>query len=432
MAGQRQPGSWGLEPTAAVIDEGTSILFETPPPGPVGGTVGAKIGPEQRPSPDTTLTGIAADAISSLNDAVASFRRSESWAKLQPIVFQVVGHQSFGLGVVYGIGENVIGSVVELAQLAKTFLLADLYDRAHQSSLSAAFGPFAAVQRLMAEIAMRTFGSELEAARIERDELIAEVRHAITNLGEVTGAIKDSYVNKWNRFETLSPQRTLSSQFEAGRIFGEVLLEVVSLIAGGAAIARTAAKLPRLARLARLRIPAKSAPRGTASAKAVGEKPAVTPSQARGPEAPVAEPPPPKAPPKSTASALAGSEFNGIKAERIRPGSDTKVAVVGRNMEALDKYAQGLKNSKGIEPELFTGNKISPAADADWAELKRTFAPDRVPDDIVRQSQMFRENQAWAQKLADQGYTVVDIGNPTHQGLSPFYEMEKAILFPAK
>ena len=40
-------------------------------------------------------------------------------------------------------------------------------------------------------------------------------------------------------------------------------------------------------------------------------------------------------------------------------------------------------------------------------------------------------NQAWAQKLADQGYTVVDIGNPT-QGLSPFYEMEKAILFPAK
>jgi hypothetical protein len=68
--------------------------------------------------------------------------------------------------------------------------------------LSAAFGPFAAVQRLMAEVAMRTFGSELEAARIERDELIAEVRHAIGNLGEVAGAIKDSYVAKWNRFET--------------------------------------------------------------------------------------------------------------------------------------------------------------------------------------------------------------------------------------
>jgi hypothetical protein len=432
MAGQRQPGSWGLEPTPVVIDEGTSIRFKTPTPGPVGGPVRATI-PEQGNLADTTLVGIAAETIDSLNDAVASFRQSESWAKLQPIVFQIVGHQSFGLGVVYGIGENVIGSVVELAQLAKTFLLADLYDRAQQSSLSAAFGPFAAVQRLMAEVAMRTFGSELEAARIERDELIAELRHAITNLGEVAGAIKDSYVAKWNRFETLSGQRTLSSQFEAGRIFGEVLLEVVSLIAGGAAAARAAAKLPRLARLARLKIPAKSSPRATGAGTAVAEKP-MTPSQARGPEAPVAEPPPPKAPPpKSTAAALAGTEFNGVKAARVRPGSDTKVAVVGRNMEAVEKYAQGLKNSKGIEPELFTGNKISPAAGDDFVRLQERYPPpNRIPDDVIRESQMFRENQAWAQKLADEGYTVVDIGNPTQRGLSPFYEMEKGILFPGQ
>ena len=427
MAGQRQPGSWGLEPTAVVIDEGTSIRFETPTPGPVGGSGSAKISPAAGAA-DSGLVGIAADTLNSLNDAIASFRRSESWAKLQPIVFQVVGHQSFGLGVVYGIGENVIGSVVELGQLAKTFLLADLYDRAHQSSLSAAFGPFAAIQRLMAEVAMRTFGSELEAARIERDELIAEVRHAITNLGEVAGAIKDSYVAKWNRFETLSSQRTLSSQFEAGRIFGEVLLEVVSLIAGGAAIARTAAKLPRLARLARLRIPAKSAPRGTAAGTAAAEKP-MTPSQARGPQAPVAEPPSPKAPPKSTAAALAGSEFNGVKAARVRPGSDTKVAVVGRNMEAVEKYAKGLER-EGYRPELFTGDKISTVAKDDFANLISDYAPNRVPDSEIRKSLIFRENEAWAQKLVNEGYTVVDIGNPTQRGLSPFYEMEKGILFP--
>ena len=431
MAGQRQPGSWGLEPTAVVIDEGTSIRFETPAPGSVGGTGDAKISPGAASPADTSLAGIAADTLNGLNDAIASFRRSESWAKLQPIVFHVVGHQSFGLGVVYGIGENVIGSVVELAQLAKTFLLADLYDRAHQSSLSAAFGPFAAVQRLMAEAAMRTFGSELEAARIERDELIAELRHAITNLGEVAGTIKDSYIAKWNRFETLSSQRTLTSQFEAGRIFGEVLLEVVSLIGGGAAAARAAAKLPRLARLARLKIPAKSTPRGTAGA-AAAEKPAVTPSQARGQQAPVAEPPPPKAPPpKSTAAALVGSEFNGVKAARVRPGSDTKVAVVGRNMEAVEKYADGLK-SAGHQPELFTGNRISRAADAEWQQLIKDHAPNRIPDSVLRETQLFRENQAWAQKLVDEGYTVVDIGNPTQRGASVFYEMEKGLLFPPK
>ena len=45
---------------------------------------------------------------------------------------------------------------------------------------------------------------------------------------------------------------------------------------------------------------------------------------------------------------------------------------------------------------------------------------------------MFRENQVWAEKLVSEGYTVVDIGNPTQRGLSVFYEMEKGILFPAK
>ena len=96
----------------------------------------------------------------------------------------------------------------------------------------------------MAEVAMRTFGSELEEARRERDELIDEVRYAMTNLGEVFENVKAGYVSKWNRFETLSKERTLSAQFEAGRIFGEVLLEVVSLIGGGAAALKAASKTP--------------------------------------------------------------------------------------------------------------------------------------------------------------------------------------------
>jgi rhodanese-related sulfurtransferase len=158
----------------------------------------------------------------------------------------------------------------------------------------------------------------------------------------------------------------------------------------------------------------------------------MTPSQARAIEAPVAEPPPPKAPPpKSVAAELAGSQFNGIKAQRIRPGSDTKVAVVGRNMDQVEKYAQGLKE-RGHQPEVFAGDKISEAAGYEWTQLKKDYTPNRIPDTDIRKSLMFRENEAWAKKLADQGYTVVDIGNPTQQGLSQFYEMEKGILFPAK
>ncbi len=428
MAGERQPGSWGLEPTPQVIDQGTSARIRTPRPGPIGGDSWNSA--TERPGFGIdVVTGAAAETLESLNQAVARFRRSENWSRLQPVVFQVVGQYSFGLGVVYGIGENVIGSVVELGQLAKTFLLADLYDRAQQSVLTAAFGPTATVQRLVAEVAMRTFGSELEEARRERDELIDEVRYAMTNLGEVFEHVKAGYVAKWNRFETLSKERTLSAQFEAGRIFGEVLLEVVSLIGGGAAALKAASTIPRLAKLAKLRIPPKSAPRAkVAGGTAAGEKP-MSPSQARGPEAPVAEPPPPKAPPKKSAAALAGSEFNGVKAERIRPGSDTKVAVIGRTMEPVEKYAEGLKGA-GYSPEVFAGDKISAGAQEQWLALKKRYG--QIPDSEVQKSLMFRENQAWAQKLADDGYTVVDIGNPAQRGLSPFYEMEKGILFPSK
>jgi hypothetical protein len=53
----------------------------------------------------------------------------------------LVGPQTFGLGVVYGMGENVVGSVVALAQLASTFLLADLYDRAHQPATNGLHRP---------------------------------------------------------------------------------------------------------------------------------------------------------------------------------------------------------------------------------------------------------------------------------------------------
>jgi hypothetical protein len=287
MAGQRQPGSWGLEATPVVIDEGTSARIRTPPPGSIG-EVDSRNSLRERPEVGGgVVTGAAAEALETVNQTIERFRRSESWSRLQPVVFQVVGQYSFGLGVVYGIGENVIGSVVELGQLAKTFLLADLYDRAQQSMLTAAFGPTSVIQRLIAEVAMRTFGSELEEARRERDELIAEVRYAMTNLGEVFENVKAGYLAKWNRFEMLSRERTLSAKFEAGRIFGEVLLEVVSLIAGGAASLKAASKIPRLAKLARLRIPPKSAhPRAqVAGGAAAGEKP-MTPSQARGPKAP--------------------------------------------------------------------------------------------------------------------------------------------------
>src|SRR5262245_54089317 len=261
MAGARQPGPWGLEPDPIEIDPGTSCLDRTPRPGPVG--LGGQWGPSPRRSGPAGATAFFGDTVietvDDLRKAVADFERSQSWLRLQPIAVRLLGQYSFGLGVVYGIGENVVTSVVELLVLVKTFLLADLYDRAQQPVCSAAsLNPVALLQRLMAEVSMRAFRAQLEEAHRERQALVEELRYAMTHIGEVLGGIKDGYVAKWNRFETFVKDRTLSSQFQAGRIFGEVLMEVVAVIAGGTAAVKAAGKIPRLAKLARLKIPAKS------------------------------------------------------------------------------------------------------------------------------------------------------------------------------
>lgn len=285
MAGSRPPGSLGLEPGPAPIDDGTSCRAASPPPGSTGvyQRWNAPPVPRTARAPSASLVNRASDSVGDLNTAIADFRRSERWSTLQPAAFHLLGQQSFGLGVVYGIGENVVGSVVELGLLAKTFLLADLYDRAHQPLLAAAIGPFGVLQRALAEVSMRAFGEELTEAYSEREALIAELRYTITHVGEVLENVRDSYVSTWHRFESLSQDRTLTSQFEAGRIFGEVLLEVLSLVGGGTAAIKAASKIPRLAKLAKLRIPLK--PRlhvatGTAGAVA-HEAPLTTPSRLR-------------------------------------------------------------------------------------------------------------------------------------------------------
>jgi len=96
--------------------------------------------------------------------------------------------------------------------------------------------------------------------------------------------------------------------------------------------------------------------------------------------------------------------------------------------DAVQPYTKGLQEA-GYNVETFGGDKISSGAQAEWNMLRKKYAPNPIPEDAVRNSQMFEENQAWARKLGEQGYTVVDVGNPGGRSPSPFYEMEKQILF---
>jgi hypothetical protein len=197
-------------------------------------------------------------------------RRSLQWADTNQLAARLLGRQSFGLGAIYGIGARVVSDVVGLAELGKTFILADLYDLSHKRrgwSGTASFGttllggPIGVARALAAAGASAIFEKELLDAANQRDELIQALRYAFTHPREVFGQIKQEYIDKWRDFERLSQEAQLSSQFKAGRIFGELLLEVLALFATGAALLKLAAKIPQLARAAtRLAKLAKSLP----------------------------------------------------------------------------------------------------------------------------------------------------------------------------
>jgi hypothetical protein len=175
---------------------------------------------------------------------------------------------------------------------------------------------------------------------------------------------------------------------------------------------------------------------GSSSSAAAGEAAPKTPSQPKPPKPSAVdepEPPPgprkPPVPPDPIAAKLENSVFNGVKADRIRPGTCGKVAVIGRSMDnAVGPYSKGLDGA-GFKPEVFSGDQIPPDALSEWNLLKKQYAPNPIPEDIARSSEMFKANEAWAQKLADKGYTVVDVDNPGGQAASPFYEVEKQTLF---
>lgn len=177
-------------------------------------------------------------------DVVNRLRSGLSWLDVQPAVVKLVGPLSFSAGVVVGMGEDIVSSVVELADLVKTFVLADLYDRAWGGAANGAgFSLTDPIRMLVVAVGGAWLREEAREARDQRDALIEALREAFNNPGEFFGAIKDEYVEKWEKFERLNAQTSISARFEAGRLFGEILLAVLGLLAGGAGLAKLGAKL---------------------------------------------------------------------------------------------------------------------------------------------------------------------------------------------
>lgn len=277
---QRIPGAFG-QPGRAVesVRDGTGGVFQNFSPASIGTAVDSWVG-----------------------EIGALLESGARWVDIQPLAVRYLGSTSFSAGAAYGVGLDVVHSVIEITDLLKVLVLADLYDAAHGPMGGWQISP---LKMLIGRAVGLQLGDKLKEAHDQREELIKALGYAIANPGEFFGNIKEEYVEKWRRFETLMKEQSLSARFEAGRIFGELLLAVALLIGTGAGLVKLCSKFPKLLRLrpALEKAAAGLRRQGGAAAGGGSSTRAVSPSQAAGrPRAKAVEPESqPKAKPKEAA-----------------------------------------------------------------------------------------------------------------------------------
>ena len=446
-ASQYLPGTYA-HPDAP--DGGTGPGYSRP--GGPSGTSFADVGVADPHSPEgneiTPAQAQAEYAKYELTKAKDAVRDATTWGKLRIVAERVLGPQSFGLGVAYGVVKNPVMSAAQLVKLQKIFIEADIYERLTRRTSSwkqllmgmAYSNP--AVVPIMGYLVRsgKITIEDLKRSYEMREGLIKEVgdvfAHPLDFFAKAKDQLKVNYVEKWELFRKLRAQTDLKSQFEAGEIFGDVLMEVTMLVltvvsVAGAA-AKLAAKVPQLVRVAEFVRGVRAAEVGGVAAEAgeaVEEAKAVTKAAEAMPKeeggVSKVEPIGHKIP---VAEDLYRINANGTKAVQIRQGTNGKVAVMGRDMNTVRPYAEELK-AKGYDVEIFDKDVVPKAALEEWKDLKAKYAPDYIPDSEVTKSSLFKANKEWVEKLVNNDYTVTDIGSSLGASASPFYNMEKATIF---
>ncbi|MGN6529421.1 MAG: hypothetical protein ACTHL8_23760 [Burkholderiaceae bacterium] len=171
---------------------------------------------------------------------------------------QLLGQQSFTAGIVYGMCANLAGSVWQLAKLFKTLALAEYWDTKHAGTFweraahSFSFGPMGpSMMDGLSAVASFWPGLDDQARRAhdDREALKQLVIYSFEHPGEVFGKIGATEKRKYEEFKAFLARHTMSGDFHAGALFGELLFDILLLIDGVTAIAKIAAKIPGLLRL---------------------------------------------------------------------------------------------------------------------------------------------------------------------------------------
>ena len=143
-----------------------------------------------------------------------------------------------------------------------------------------------------------------------------------------------------------------------------------------------------------------------------------------------------------------GDNVAGKIIQKVLPGSNGKVAIVGRKMAGHVEDAAATLRAEGKQVEIFSkldqkNNLFNiNGTNKSWQDIVDDFGNKSgqyltndkgwILDSELPKTMMYKANKIWADKLKAQGYTVIDIGYPSGASLpqSVFYNMEISTLFP--
>jgi hypothetical protein len=180
------------------------------------------------------------------------------WDALNKLARPILGQSSLSAGVFYGVAESLVGDAVSLLSMGKMLVLAGIYERIKNGPLTLLMDPTS----LALAITVRTVPVLWNEARKCDDafwglikELLEIAAHPL-KFAEVLGKnIIQSARDDWNKLNAYAVDRTVTGDFQAGRIIGRVLYQVVMAIllvmSVAGAVAKIAARFPWLIRLAR-------------------------------------------------------------------------------------------------------------------------------------------------------------------------------------
>ena len=90
-------------------------------------------------------------------------------------------------------------------------------------------------------------------------------------------------------------------------------------------------------------------------------------------------------------------------------------------MERVRTVAGGLKDA-----EVFNPSKKAVNA---WNKLVEDAGGKHLSDEVVKSTQLYKENVKWIQEVNEKGYNILDIGADKSGTSSTFYNMEKVKVY---